>query len=51
MSTDQAESVAATLLMLLEGATLVAQIGSGETAIGDVKKAALSLIAAPAALQ
>lgn len=42
---DQAESIAAALLMLLEGATLLAQMGQGETAIRDAKSAARSLLA------
>jgi hypothetical protein len=51
MSANRAEGTAATLLMLLEGATLMAQMGQGETAIGEAKKAALSLLTAPAAPQ
>ena len=42
----RAESVAATLLMLIEGATLLAQMGQAETAIRDARKAALGIIAA-----
>ena len=42
---DQAESIAAALLMLLEGATLLAQMGQGETAIFDARNAALGLLA------
>jgi AcrR family transcriptional regulator len=42
---DQAESIAAALLMLLEGATLLAQMGQGETAIRDARNAALGLLA------
>jgi AcrR family transcriptional regulator len=51
MSADRADGTAATLLMLLEGATLMAQMGQGETAIGEAKSAALSLVAAPTAQQ
>jgi hypothetical protein len=39
---ERAGSVAAALLMLIEGATLLAQMGQGETAIRDARKAALS---------
>ncbi|NGN40154.1 TetR/AcrR family transcriptional regulator [Mesorhizobium sp. CGMCC 1.15528] len=42
---DQAESIASALLMLLEGATLLAQMGQGETAIRDARNAALGLLA------
>lgn len=51
MSANQAESTAAALLMLLEGATLMAQMGQGENAIGEAKKAALRLLTTPAAPQ
>ena len=47
---DQAESVATALLMLIEGATLLAQMGQGETAVQDARKAALSFFAQSAAL-
>lgn len=47
MPRRRAESVAATLLMLIEGATLMAQLGQGETAIRAARKAARTLIAAP----
>lgn len=43
-----AEGVAATLLMLLEGATLMAQMGQGAAAIGEAKRAALKLVTAAA---
>ncbi|AZO42581.1 TetR/AcrR family transcriptional regulator [Mesorhizobium sp. M7D.F.Ca.US.005.01.1.1] len=46
MPRGRAESVAAVLLMLIEGATLVAQMGQADTAIRDARKAALSIIAA-----
>ena len=39
-----AEGIAATLLMLLEGATLLAQMGQGATAIAEAKRAALKLL-------
>ena len=42
---DRAEGVATALLMLIEGATLLAQMGQGETAIRDARKAALGLFA------
>lgn len=41
-----AGSVAAALLMLIEGATLLAQMGQADTAIRDARKAALGIIAA-----
>ncbi|MER8465105.1 TetR/AcrR family transcriptional regulator [Mesorhizobium sp. M1396] len=46
MPRGRAESVAATLLMLIEGATLLAQMGQADTAIRDARKAALGIIAA-----
>jgi len=46
---DRAESIASALLMLLEGATLLAQMGQGETAIRDARNAALGLFAQPPA--
>lgn len=42
---ERAEGVATVLLMLIEGATLLAQMGQGETAIRDARKAALGLFA------
>ena len=48
---DRAASTASALLMMIEGATLLAQAGQGERAIEDVRRAALSLLAAPAAPQ
>lgn len=45
MPRGRAESVAAVLLMLIEGATLVAQMGQADTAIRDARKAALGIIA------
>ena len=47
MPRHRAESVAAALLMLVEGATLMAQLGQGEAAIRAMRKAARTLIAAP----
>jgi hypothetical protein len=46
MPRGRAESVAATLLMLIEGATLLAQMGQADIAIRDARKAALGIIAA-----
>ncbi len=51
MPADRAEGLATTMLMLLEGATLLAQMGNGETAILEAKTAALGLMATPTALQ
>lgn len=42
---ERAGTVAAALLMLIEGATLLAQMGQGETAIRDARKVALSFFA------
>lgn len=44
---ERAGSVAAALLMLIEGATLLAQTDQGEAAIRDARMAALSLFAQP----
>ncbi|RVD62084.1 TetR/AcrR family transcriptional regulator [Mesorhizobium sp. M7A.F.Ca.ET.027.03.2.1] len=46
MPHGRAESVAATLLMLIEGATLLAQMGQTEAAIRDSRKAAMGIVAA-----
>lgn len=46
MPRGRAESAAAALLMLIEGATLMAQMGQADTAIRDARKAALAVIAA-----
>jgi AcrR family transcriptional regulator len=51
MRGDRAESASAALFMLLEGATLMAQMGQGDEAIRDARKAALSIIAMPARRQ
>ncbi|MDR6293369.1 MULTISPECIES: TetR/AcrR family transcriptional regulator [Inquilinus] len=48
MPGDRAEGVAAALFMLLEGATLLAQMGQGDDAIRSVRQAASALIAMPA---
>jgi AcrR family transcriptional regulator len=47
----RAESMATSLLMLIEGATLLAQMGRGGAAIRAARKAALGLFPKPAALQ
>ncbi|MFI0843456.1 TetR/AcrR family transcriptional regulator [Mesorhizobium sp. IMUNJ 23232] len=44
MPAEQAESVSAALLMLIEGATLMAQMGRGDDAIADAWKAASGII-------
>lgn len=49
MPGDKADGVASALLMLLEGATLMAQMGKAESAICDAKGAALTLVAAASA--
>lgn len=46
MPRPQAERTASVLLMLIEGATLLAEMGQGEVAIRDAKDAALGLVAA-----
>lgn len=46
-----AESLASTLLMLLEGATLLAQMGRGDEAIQEAREAGLGLIRATAIRQ
>ncbi|RWB24669.1 TetR/AcrR family transcriptional regulator [Mesorhizobium sp.] len=50
MPPDRAASTAAALLMLIEGATLMAEMGQTDTAICDARKAAFSIIAAPSAM-
>ncbi|GAA2845563.1 TetR family transcriptional regulator [Aminobacter aminovorans] len=45
LADERAGTLAAALLMLIEGATLLAQMGQGETAIRDARKAALGLFA------
>jgi AcrR family transcriptional regulator len=51
MQADQAESAAAALFMLLEGATLLAQMGQGDEAIRHARKAGASILAIPDAPQ
>lgn len=46
MPRGRAENVAATLFMLIEGATLMAQMGQGDTALREARKTALDIIAA-----
>jgi len=46
MPRGRAGSVAAALLMLIEGATLLAQMGQADTAIRAARKTALDIIAA-----
>jgi AcrR family transcriptional regulator len=46
MPRGRAENVAATLLMLIEGATLMAQMGQADTALREARKAALDIVAA-----
>jgi len=46
MPRGRAENVAATLLMLIEGATLMAQMGQADTALREARKTALDIIAA-----
>jgi AcrR family transcriptional regulator len=48
MPGGRAESAAAALFMLFEGATLLAQMGRGKEAIRDARKAALGLMGVPA---
>jgi AcrR family transcriptional regulator len=47
MPGERAESTAVVLLMLIEGATLLAELGQGDEAIGNARATALRLIAAP----
>jgi len=46
MPRGRADNVAVTLLMLIEGATLMAQMGQADTALREARKAALDIIAA-----
>ena len=46
MPRGRAENVAATLLMLIEGATLMAQMGQADTALREARKTALDVVAA-----
>ncbi|UCI23380.1 TetR/AcrR family transcriptional regulator [Mesorhizobium sp. B2-8-5] len=45
MPADAAESVSAALLMLLEGATLMARMGQPDAAIRDARSAAMAILA------
>jgi AcrR family transcriptional regulator len=45
MPRKRADGVASALLMLIEGSTLLAQMGQGEAAIRDARQAALGLLA------
>lgn len=45
MPADRAESAAAALLMLIEGATLMAEMGQGDAAMGAARQAAARIIA------
>ncbi|TPJ51739.1 TetR/AcrR family transcriptional regulator [Mesorhizobium sp. B2-7-1] len=47
MSADDADSVSAILLMLIEGATLMARMGQPGAAIRDARNAAMAILAAP----
>lgn len=47
MPDDRANSASAGILMLIEGATLLAQMGQGDAAIRDARQAALAIIALP----
>ena len=51
MPVDRAESTATALLMLIEGATLLAEMGQGPTAIGAARQAASCIIAAASGAQ
>lgn len=48
---DRAESAAAALFMLVEGATLLAQMGQGADAIANVRKVASGILDMPHGLQ
>ncbi|WFS26302.1 TetR/AcrR family transcriptional regulator [Rhizobium rhododendri] len=47
MPADRAESAATALFMLLEGATLLAQMGQGDAAMRDVRLAASNILGMP----
>lgn len=51
MPDAQAESMASALFMLIEGASLLAQMGQGKAAIENARQAAEQILAAPKALQ
>ena len=47
MPADAADSVSAALLMLIEGATLMARMGQPDDAIRDARKAAMAILTSP----
>lgn len=51
MSEDRAESTATALFLLIEGATLLAQMGQAKVAMRDARNAAASILNAPMASQ
>ena len=51
MPPERAEGIAAALLMLIEGATLMAQMGEADAAIGNARKAAAAILAGARGLQ
>jgi AcrR family transcriptional regulator len=51
MPVAQAESIASVLFMLIEGATILAQMGQGKTAIENAREAAERILTVPKALQ
>jgi len=51
MPPERAAGAAAALLMLIEGATLMAQMGEADAAIGNARKAAAAILAGPRGLQ
>lgn len=51
MPPERAEGAAAALLMLIEGATLMAQMGEADAAIGNARKAVAAILAGARALQ
>ncbi|CDX51711.1 Transcriptional regulator, TetR family [Mesorhizobium plurifarium] len=51
MPADEADSVSAALLMLIEGATLMARMGQPDAAIRDARKAAMVILATRERLQ
>jgi AcrR family transcriptional regulator len=51
MPDDRAESIATALFLLIEGATLLAQMGQGKAAMRSARSAAASILAVPVASQ
>ncbi|WP_371077682.1 MULTISPECIES: TetR/AcrR family transcriptional regulator [unclassified Sinorhizobium] len=51
MPKDRAESIAMALFLLIEGATLLAQMGQAKAAMRDARSAAASILAKPMASQ